>query len=56
MATDAQGHCRYAAPADISRVCRKMGMVFQHFNLFPHLTVLQNIIEAPLTVKGAHLR
>lgn len=28
-----------------------MGMVFQHFNLFPHMTVLQNIIEAPMTVK-----
>ena len=26
-------------------------MVFQHFNLFPHLTVLQNLIEAPITVK-----
>ena len=50
--TDAQGHCHYVADADIRRVCRKMGMVFQHFNLFPHLTVLQNIIEAPLTVKG----
>ena len=55
VTTDALGHCRYAAPADISRICRKMGMVFQHFNLFPHLTVLQNIIEAPLTVKGARL-
>ncbi|MDD2845512.1 MAG: amino acid ABC transporter ATP-binding protein [Rhodoferax sp.] len=53
--TDAQGHCHYAAEADIRRVCRKMGMVFQHFNLFPHLTVMQNIIEAPLTVKGARL-
>ncbi|MET0697403.1 MAG: amino acid ABC transporter ATP-binding protein [Acidimicrobiia bacterium] len=30
----------------------KAGMVFQEFNLFPHLTVLQNIIEAPVTVKG----
>lgn len=49
--TDA-GHCRYAADADLRRICRKMGMVFQHFNLFPHMTVLQNIIEAPLTVKG----
>ena len=29
-----------------------MGMVFQHFNLFPHLTVLQNLLEAPMTVKG----
>jgi polar amino acid transport system ATP-binding protein len=55
VATDPQGHCHYAAEADIRRVCRKMGMVFQHFNLFPHLTVLQNIIEAPLTVKGVRL-
>ncbi|HEU5113158.1 MAG TPA: amino acid ABC transporter ATP-binding protein, partial [Acidimicrobiia bacterium] len=30
----------------------KAGMVFQDFNLFPHLTVLQNVIEAPVTVKG----
>ena len=45
------GICRYAADADIRRICRKMGMVFQQFNLFPHLTVLQNIIEAPITVQ-----
>ena len=30
---------------------RKMGMVFQHFNLFPHKTVLQNITMAPVTLK-----
>lgn len=29
----------------------KMGMVFQNFNLFPHMTVLQNVMEGPLTVK-----
>lgn len=29
---------------------KKIGMVFQHFNLFPHMTVLENIIEAPVTV------
>ena len=52
VATDATGHCQYVCEADIRRVCGRMGMVFQHFNLFPHLTVLQNIIEAPLTVKG----
>lgn len=45
------GLCRYAADADIRRICRKMGMVFQQFNLFPHLTVLQNVIESPITVK-----
>ncbi|SPA51123.1 putative Binding-protein-dependent transporter, ATP_binding component [Cupriavidus taiwanensis] len=43
---------RYVPDADVRRICRKMGMVFQSFNLFPHMTVLQNIIEAPMTVKG----
>ncbi|MGS1107490.1 amino acid ABC transporter ATP-binding protein [Achromobacter anxifer] len=43
---------QYASDADVRRICRKMGMVFQSFNLFPHMTVLQNIIEAPITVKG----
>jgi len=33
---------------DINKVRQKMGMVFQHFNLFPHLTVLQNITLAPI--------
>jgi polar amino acid transport system ATP-binding protein len=36
-------------------VCKKrseIGMVFQHFNLFPHMTALENLIEAPLRVKG----
>ena len=32
-------------------VRREIGMVFQHFNLWPHLSVLENIIEAPLRVK-----
>ena len=39
-------------PATNLDQCRqKMGMVFQHFNLFPHLTVLQNITLAPVTLK-----
>ena len=36
-------------------VCRKrseIGMVFQHFNLFPHMTALDNVTEAPIRVKG----
>lgn len=36
---------------DIDAVRRQMCMVFQHFNLFPHLTVLQNITLAPVTLK-----
>jgi len=47
-----QGRSVYAPDAEVRRICRKMGMVFQHFNLFPHLTVLQNIIEAPMVVQG----
>lgn len=36
---------------NINEVRQKIGMVFQHFNLFPHKTVLENIIEAPIMVK-----
>ena len=40
-----------AKGVDIDAVRCKMGMVFQHFNLFPHLTVMQNITLAPVTLK-----
>ena len=50
--TDAHGHCRYVPDAEVRRICAKTGMVFQHFNLFPHLTVLQNLIAAPMVVQG----
>ena len=36
----------------IARQRQDIGMVFQHFNLFPHMTVLQNIVEAPTGVRG----
>ena len=35
---------------DLDKARQKMGMVFQHFNLFPHLTVMQNITLAPITL------
>jgi polar amino acid transport system ATP-binding protein len=50
--TDAAGLCTYVNEAEVRRICRKTGMVFQHFNLFPHLTVLENLIEAPMVVRG----
>lgn len=37
---------------DINTLRQKMGMVFQHFNLFPHKTILDNMILAPMKVKG----
>ncbi len=40
------------SPRDAARQRRDIGMVFQHFNLFPHRTALANIIEAPMQVKG----
>lgn len=39
-------------PAHIREVRRQIGMVFQQFNLFPHMTVMANIIEAPVQVLG----
>jgi ABC-type polar amino acid transport system ATPase subunit len=36
---------------DIMKIRQKVGMVFQHFHLFPHMTVLQNVIYAPVKVK-----
>ncbi|CQR70666.1 Arginine transport ATP-binding protein ArtM [Sporomusa ovata DSM 2662] len=53
LVTDSgQGKVNYAPEAESRQICRRMGMVFQQFNLFPHLTVLENVIEAPITVKG----
>ena len=41
-----------ADTAHIRRIRAKIGMVFQNFNLFPHMTALQNCIEAPIYTKG----
>lgn len=41
-----------AGSAHVRRVRSKVGMVFQHFNLFPHMRVLRNVIEAPIHVLG----
>ena len=37
---------------DVDGLRQKMGMVFQHFNLFPHMTILENMTLAPIKVKG----
>jgi polar amino acid transport system ATP-binding protein len=43
---------REKRPKDIARDRERIGMVFQRFNLFPHMTALENVIEAPVQVKG----
>lgn len=40
----------YISPKDMTKVREQYGLVFQNFNLFPHFTVLQNIIDAPVHV------
>ena len=40
------------SPREAAKQRRDIGMVFQHFNLFPHRTALDNIIESPVHVKG----
>jgi polar amino acid transport system ATP-binding protein len=43
---------RAPADAQLARLRQNVGMVFQHFNLFPHMSVLRNLTEGPVQVKG----
>ena len=45
------GVCITDKKADVNKIRQKMGMVFQHFNLFPHLSVLKNLTLAPIKLK-----
>ena len=49
---DGETSATYANSADVRRILMATGMVFQQFNLFPHMTVIENLIEAPIHVKG----
>jgi histidine transport system ATP-binding protein len=47
---DKRGNLRVADPKQLQKIRTKLAMVFQHFNLWSHLTALENVIEAPMHV------
>jgi len=49
---DRHGELQATQPAQLQRLRTRLAMVFQHFNLWAHMTVLQNVIEAPVHVLG----
>ena len=51
LCTETPGGTEYVNKNEVRRIACKMGMVFQQFNLFPHMTVLENLIEAPVNVQ-----
>lgn len=50
-AKDVDGKSVYASSAELQNMRNKFGLVFQNFNLFPHYSVLKNIMEAPMLVQ-----
>lgn len=52
VTTDKNGKAHYVSDKEARRILAPTGMVFQQFNLFPHMTVMENLIEAPVHVKG----
>ena len=50
-AADTEGKSVYADKAALRRLKRRFGLVFQQFDLFPHYTVLKNVMDAPLVVQ-----
>lgn len=52
MVKTEDGHPRYADKKALRTISRRFGMVFQNFNLFPHMSVMQNLTAAPINVLG----
>lgn len=48
---DAAGNAVYASKQELKKIQQNYGLVFQNFNLFPHYSVLKNIIDAPVSVQ-----
>jgi len=50
VTTDENGEAKYVSPAELRKIKSYYGLVFQQFNLFPHYSVMKNIIDAPINV------
>ncbi len=50
--TNNEGKAVYPSEKEIRRICLETGMIFQHFNLFPHMSCIENICYAPIKVRG----
>ena len=48
---DENGNTVYGSPAELREAKRRFGLVFQQFNLFPHYSVLKNVMDAPVSVR-----
>ena len=51
VTTDAYGNANYVSPAELRKLRGCCGLVFQQFNLFPHYTVLKNVMDAPISAQ-----
>ncbi len=49
---DSDGQMEYATKRNLREIRKGIGLVFQQFNLFPHMTALENIVEAPMAVNN----
>lgn len=44
-------HMKYAQKAELQKILQEIGLVFQNFNLFPHMNVMENLMESPVFLK-----
>lgn len=51
LCNEVNGKMQYATKENLREIRQEIGLVFQNYNLFPHMTVMENILEAPLFLK-----